>query len=128
VFDPVRKKHVILTPEEIVRQGVIQYLIQIAQYPVGNISVEKKITVNGMTKRYDLVVYSAAFSPSLLVECKSEDVVLNEAVCKQIAIYNLQLKVPFLWLTNGKQHYILKFDVINNSYTYLQTPPAFGEL
>jgi hypothetical protein len=128
IFDPVRKKYVALTPEENVRQDVLRHLLHKAGYPSGNISVEKQLLFNGMLKRYDVLVYNSSFSPALLIECKSPSVPLNEKICRQIAMYNLQLQVPYLWLTNGRQHFIVKNDLIAGTYNFLPALPNFSLL
>ena len=128
VFDPVRRKFVLLTPEEKVRQGVINYLLNIALYPKSSIAVEKKLVINGLLKRFDVLVYNSSFIPALLVECKNPGIIMNEALCRQAAIYNLSLKVPFLWLTNGECHFFIKNDLAAESYAYLDKLPDFSLL
>lgn len=128
IFDPVRKKYVSLTPEEHVRQDVLRHLLYEAGYPGGNISVEKQLVFNGMQKRYDVLVFNSSFAPALLIECKSPTVPINEKICRQIAMYNLQLKVPYLWLTNGSQHFIVKNDLVAGTYSFLPALPDFSTL
>ncbi|MHC1778474.1 MAG: type I restriction enzyme HsdR N-terminal domain-containing protein [Lentimicrobium sp.] len=104
IFDPVRKKYVALTPEEWVRQHLIQYLVNEKQVPLHMMASERGLSINRMTKRFDLVVYNLSGKPALIVECKAPTVALSEDVFFQIARYNLALKVKFLLVSNGLQH------------------------
>jgi Type I restriction enzyme R protein N terminus (HSDR_N) len=101
VFDPIRRKWLVLTPEEMLRQLVLQYLLLEKQYPPHRIRTEIGIQVNGMARRCDIVVFDTAVKPWLLVECKSPKVPLQQAALDQAARYNLTLGVPFLSVTNG---------------------------
>jgi hypothetical protein len=104
VFDPVRKKFVALTPEEWVRQHLIQYLTLEKQVPLHMMACERGLTVNRMPRRFDLVVFGLNGNPVLIVECKAPDVELNDDVFYQIASYNLTLKVKHLLISNGMKH------------------------
>lgn len=108
VFDIARKKWVILTPEEWVRQHVLHYLIIDKNYPVTHIAVERGIELNGLRKRFDLVIFSVSGKPAMIIECKAPEEPLNEKVFEQIARYNLSLNVKYLWVTNGKSNYCCK--------------------
>ena len=109
LFDPVRKKNIMLTPEELVRQLTIQYLHLQKGYPIGVFSVEKTIKLNDTVKRYDIVIYKKGL-PYLLVECKRPEIKLDEVVCAQIARYNIVLQVPFLMITNGPDSFFFGLD------------------
>ena len=111
VFDPVRRRYVALTPEEWVRQQTVFFLRDDKGYPLQLMQVEGAITLNGMTKRCDIVVYDSNVRPLMIVECKKESVPLTQKVIDQACRYNLVLKVPYLLLTNGKQQLCLKVDV-----------------
>ena len=102
VFDIIRKKHVVLTQEEWVRQQLIHYLVHNKSYPAILMSVEKQIQVGSTKKRYDLVVYKQD-QPWLLLECKAEHTLLNEVVLQQILAYKSVLPVAYLSISNGKQ-------------------------
>lgn len=128
IFDPIRKKHVVLQPEELVRQLVLQYLLQELQYPAHRIRVEIGIVYNGLKKRCDIVVFDAAVQPWLLIECKSPKIALNQAVFEQAAHYNLQLQAPFLGVTNGLASYVAQLDFEQHSFQYLSAFPAFPAL
>lgn len=101
VQDLVRKKWLVLSPEEFVRQHLLYYLMTVKQYPASLIAVEKELRLNDLKKRYDLVVYDRNKQPYLLVECKAPYIDLNETVIEQALRYNLVLNAPLLMITNG---------------------------
>lgn len=105
VFDPIRKKWLVLTPEEHVRQYLLQHLIETHNYPSGLIAVEKKIMVGAMAKRFDVVVYSRSHQPWLLAECKAPDVTITEAALHQLLQYQRTTQCQYWLLTNGHQTY-----------------------
>lgn len=105
IFDEVRKKWVLLTGEEWVRQHILHYLVYDKGYSPALIAVERGIELNGLRKRFDIVVFDNTGSPKMIIECKAPDEVLNEKVFEQIARYNMSLKVDYLWVTNGKFNY-----------------------
>ena len=109
VFDPVRKKWVVLTDEEKVRQFFILQLINELKVPVSHISVERKITVNGLTKRYDVVVYKDA-KPWMVVECKAPHIPLTQEVLDQAGRYNQTLNAEIVGVTNGAEQRFFKVD------------------
>lgn len=114
VFDPVRKKEVTLTPEEWVRQHLIAFFIQHQGYPAGNIAVERSLTINKLTKRFDVLVYNREGMPALLAECKSTTVALSKEVIFQISHYNSRFSVPYLMVTNGLQHLLFQLNDAGN--------------
>lgn len=101
VLDLIRKKWLVLTPEELVRQLFIDYLIRRMNYPAGRIAVEKQIRLDRTVRRFDLVIYNSVMSPFLMIECKSPDVRLDEMVVSQVVRYNLAVKADFLCIVNG---------------------------
>lgn len=103
VFDIVRRRWVALTPEEWVRQQVVHRLHHALGYPLELMQVEGAITLNGLTRRCDIVVYDSEVRPWMIVECKKEEVALTQKVVDQASRYNLVLQVPYLLLTNGRQ-------------------------
>jgi hypothetical protein len=109
VFDDIRKKWLLLTPEEKVRQHVVQYLIQEKKIPKSLIALEKLITVNEMKKRFDVLVYKAT-KPWLLVECKEPNVELNDMALQQVLNYNNVLQVPYFAITNGENLFVWKIE------------------
>jgi hypothetical protein len=101
IFDEVRKKNVILTPEEWVRQNFLHYLIYDLAYPKGKIAIEKEFVINERKKRFDLLVFDSHSKPFLLLECKAQKEPLNEKVLKQSLNYNIKYEVPYLIISNG---------------------------
>tara|TARA_B100001250_G_C19522228_1_gene666498 strand:- start:55 stop:504 length:450 start_codon:yes stop_codon:yes gene_type:complete len=125
VFDEIRKKYVLLTPEEWVRQNCIQFLIHEKKYPKSLISIEKKLSINSLTKRYDIVVFNSDGIILLLVECKSPKLKISQKTFDQISIYNLTFKSQYLMITNGLIHYFCEVDYVNNKYFFLNELPNF---
>ncbi|MFS4455599.1 type I restriction enzyme HsdR N-terminal domain-containing protein [Maribacter sp. 2304DJ31-5] len=125
IFDGIRKKFVVLTPEEWVRQHVLCYLIQDKGYPKSIINVEKQIDINGLKKRYDIVIFNTDGSIKLLVECKSPSVKITQGVFDQIARYNLGLNADFLMVTNGMEHYYCQVSNTGEKYLFLKDIPQF---
>lgn len=128
VWDVVRKLWVVLTPEEWVRQHTIHYLHIECGCPLGLVSVEKGLRVNGMFRRSDVVVYNRLGNAILLVECKAPEVKIEPSVFDQAARYNLQLLVPYLLITNGVNHYCCKIDHSSGTIAYLKNLPMFEEM
>jgi hypothetical protein len=103
IFDSWRKKWIVLTPEEWVRQNFLQYLLQTMQYPSSLIAVEKEIKLGELKKRFDILVYNKTHSPWLIVECKAMDIDLDESVLQQALRYNMSVPVDYIVITNGKR-------------------------
>ena len=127
IFDEIRKKFIILTPEEWVRQHVVHYLIKEKNYPKSLINVEKVLTVNGLRKRYDVVVYNPDGSIHILVECKAPEVKISQATFDQIARYNMTMKARYLNVTNGLNHFYCQMDFENEKYDFLMSLPNYKE-
>jgi hypothetical protein len=127
VHDPIRKKRVVLTPEELLRQLVLRYLLDHKQYPSHRIRSEIGIKINHMPRRCDIVVFDQSVQPWLLVECKSPKIPLNQAVMEQAARYNLTLGVPFLAITNGLYTYVCELDHASGSWQFLLDFPDWPE-
>lgn len=108
VFDPVRKKWLVLTPEEWVRQHVLNFLIEEKNFSPSKISIEKEIQINDVKKRFDIVVYGNSFEPFILIECKAPYIELDESVTEQALRYNLELKSEYVMITNGLKDFIFK--------------------
>ncbi len=125
IFDEIRKKFIILTPEEWVRQNVVQYLLQEKRYPKSYINVEKLIKVNDLSKRYDVIVYQPNGEIFLLIECKAPEIKIAQETFNQIARYNLTLKANYLMVTNGVNHYFCEMDFENEKYNFLKELPEF---
>jgi len=126
IFDTIRKKFVVLQPEEWVRQNVVQFLIHEKKYPKSLINVEKQLTINALKKRYDIVVFDPSGNITILVECKSPKITMNQQTFDQIARYNMQLNAEFLMVTNGLQHFYCKMDFSKEKYTFLEQIPDFS--
>ncbi|RTY69600.1 type I restriction enzyme HsdR N-terminal domain-containing protein [Flavobacterium sp. GSP27] len=126
IFDAIRKKFIILTPEEWVRQHVVQFLLEEKKYPKSLINVEKVLKVNGLRKRYDVVVFNPDGSIFILIECKAPEVKITQATFDQIARYNMTLKSEFLMVTNGLNHYFCQMDFENERYAFLENLPNYN--
>lgn len=125
IFDQTRKKFIILTPEEWVRQHTVQYLLQEKKYPKSYLNVEKALQINDITKRYDIVVFQPDGTIFLLVECKAPEVNITQRTFDQIAQYNLTLKAQYLMVTNGLNHYFCQMDFENEKYDFLKELPDY---
>lgn len=123
VFDEIRKKFVVLAPEEWVRLHVVQFLIKDKNYPKSLINVEKQLKLNQITKRYDIVVFNNDGSIYLIVECKAPSIPINQLTFDQIARYNLALQSEYLMVTNGLDHYYCQMDFENERYVFLRDIP-----
>ena len=125
IFDEIRKKFIVLTPEEWVRQHVVSFLQQEKKYPKSYINVEKLIKDYDLNKRYDVVVYQPSGAIYLLIECKAPEVIISQDTFDQIARYNLKLKAKYLMITNGLNHYFCEMDFENEKYVFLNDLPDF---
>jgi hypothetical protein len=125
IFDEIRKKFIFLTPEEWVRQHVVQFLLEEKKYPISHINVEKVLKVNGLRKRYDVVVYNPDGSIYILIECKAPSIKIAQATFDQIARYNMTMNAQFLMVTNGLNHYFCKMDFENEKYQFLAELPNY---
>ncbi len=123
IFDPVRKKYYVLTPEEWVRQHTLHYLITDKKYPVQWIAVEKELQINQTKRRFDIVVFNRQMTPEILVECKAPNVAVTQKTFDQANQYNWLLKAPYLFLTNGLKHYICQIDFEANQFKFLKELP-----
>ncbi|MDP5231156.1 MAG: type I restriction enzyme HsdR N-terminal domain-containing protein [Cellulophaga sp.] len=126
IFDVVRKKFVILQPEEWVRQHVVHYLLEEKKYPLSLINVEKQLKVNGLVKRYDIIIFKPDGRISILIECKAPDIQISQVTFDQIAQYNIQLQADYLMVTNGQQHFYCKMDFDQEKYSFLKDIPDFN--
>ena len=127
IFDRIRKKFVVLTPEEWVRQNFIMYLIQVKKYPESLMAVEKQIMVNGNQRRFDLLIYLRNGQPLLIAEFKAPNVKVNQNTFDQVVRYNMALRVERVVVSNGLQHYACEVDYPNNSYNFLYEVPEYCE-
>lgn len=125
IFDVIRKKFVVLQPEEWVRQHVVHNLISDKNYPKVHINVEKQLLINNLKKRYDVVVFNPNGSIEILVECKSPETKIDQVVFDQIARYNLLLKAKYLMVTNGLDHFFCSMDFEREQYSFLKDIPEY---
>jgi hypothetical protein len=125
IFDEIRKKFIQISPEEWVRQHVVQFLLQDKKYPKSHINVEKLLKINSLTKRYDIVVFKPDGNITILVECKAPEVKITQSAFDQIARYNMTLNADYLMVTNGLNHYFCKMDYENEKYDFLTDLPEY---
>lgn len=125
IFDSIRKKFVVLTPEEWVRQNFIQYLIQERNYPQNLMAVEKQIKVNQQQRRFDLLIYQRNGNPHLIAEFKAPNVKITQSAFDQVVRYNMALRVERVVVSNGMQHFACEIDYEKNSYSFLKEIPSF---
>ena len=125
IFGAIRKKWLVLQPEEIVRQLIVKYLIEEKAYNKNRINVEKQLVVNKLQKRCDILVFDVDMEAFLLVECKAPNVRITQETFKQIAWYNMALKVQYLVVCNGIETYCSKMNYEEESYEFLNEIPAF---
>ena len=128
IFDSIRGKWLVLTPEEWVRQNTIIYISDTLEAPMSRIANEVTINYNGLSKRCDSIIYDDYGNPLIIIEYKRTDVAITQRVFDQIAIYNLQLRVPYLIVSNGLQHLLCKVDFENRKYIFAQQWPKYNEL
>ncbi|MFT6936493.1 MAG: type I site-specific restriction-modification system R (restriction) subunit [Saprospiraceae bacterium] len=125
IFCLIRQRYLVLTPEEIVRQLMLLYLIGEKHYPKNRIAVEKQLKINGRKKRFDILVLDKEVQPIVLVECKAPNVPISQATFNQIAQYNLTLNSDILILSNGKITYCCTMNHERRSYDFLDGIPSF---
>lgn len=125
IFDKFRKKYVVLTPEEWVRQHVACFLLEEKKYPISLIAIEKQLIINNLKKRTDIIVFNSSGNPEIMVECKAPSIKITQETFDQIARYNLKIKANYLFVTNGLDHFYCQMDFENETYVFLQELPDF---
>lgn len=128
VFDLLRKKWLVLTPEEEVRQKMILYLLNEKDYPAGRLASEYGLKVNELKRRADIVAFDQFGHPVLIVECKAPKVKITQKVFDQIARYNLSLRVDYLVVSNGEQNYCCIMDFKQEKYAFLEEIPLYKNI
>ena len=128
IFDISRSKFVKLTPEEWVRQNFLMFLITEKSFPASLITVEKTLKYNKLTKKADIVVFDNTASPRLIVECKAPGIKISQDVFDQVARYNFPLKVDYLIVTNGLEHYCCKMDYTNSTWKFVNHIPDYKSI
>ena len=125
IFDKLRKRYFVLTPEEWVRQHFIKFLIDKKKYPTSLIAIEKQLTINNRKKRTDILVFNGDGNHHIIVECKAPSIKITQDTFDQIARYNLKLKAEYLIVTNGLEHFYCKMDFENETYIFLKEFPDY---
>jgi len=128
IFDFIRKKYIVLTPEEWVRQNFIMYLVNEKKFPPGLIAVEMGVKINKLSQRSDLVLFNSKAEAIVVVECKAAYVKITQIVFDQIARYNMKLRVKYLIVTNGIKHFCCCMDYDTNTYAFLKEIPCFNDV
>lgn len=128
IFDPIRKKWLVLQPEELVRQLLVQELLQELQVPSSRLRLEYGLEVNGLARRCDILVFNARAEPVFLAECKAPNIKLSQATFDQVARYNLPLRVPYLLITNGPDSWACAIDHQAQSWHFLSELPSYSEM
>ena len=128
IFDNLRKKYMVLTPEEWVRQHFVQFLIEEKNYPSTLIAIEKQVLVNNLKKRSDILVFNKEGNPDIIVECKAPKIKITQTTFDQIARYNSTLNANFLVVTNGLNHFYCKMDFENETYVFLKEIPDYKQI
>ncbi|MBN2682249.1 MAG: type I restriction enzyme HsdR N-terminal domain-containing protein [Bacteroidales bacterium] len=125
IFDEIRRKYVALTPEELVRQNLAKFLITEKKYPAPLISIEGSLDINGLNRRYDMLVFENSGNPLMIIECKAPSIKISQKTFDQIAVYNIKTMVDYLLVTNGIDFYICKIDFIDKTYEFLEEIPDY---
>ncbi len=125
IFDRIRRKYVALTPEEWVRQHFVYYLIAEKNYPESCIANEVQIKLNSTVKRCDTIVYNLFVEPLAIVEYKAPQIRINRTIFDQIVRYNMELRVKYLIVSNGMDHYCCRIDYETQSYSFLEEIPNY---
>jgi hypothetical protein len=121
----IRKKHLVLTPEEWVRQHTLHFLVHQKNVPPGRIGSEYTVQINGQARRCDIVVFSGEGIPLLIIECKATSIPISEQTFLQTSNYVQQLRAPYFWMTNGLQHVIARIGI--SELSYLEELPVYEE-
>lgn len=128
LFDEIRKRNIIITPEEWVRQHFVQYLIGHKNYPKSLLRLEGGHKLHGKQKRSDIIAFNSTGQKILLIECKAPEVNITQKVFDQIARYNMVHKIGLLAVTNGLQHYYCRIDFEQNSYQFISELPEYQQI
>ena len=128
IFDAIRRRYVALTPEEWVRQHFVNFLMVHKGYPRELLANEVQILLNGMKKRCDTVLYKRNLTARMIIEYKAPDVEITQTVFNQIMRYNMVLRVEYLVISNGLQHYCCQMDYEKNQYIFLNDIPSYTTL
>ena len=125
IYDIIRKKFMILTPEEWVRQNFVRYLIQDRKYPKSRIKLEHNIKVGNVTRRCDAVFFNKNMTPEILMEFKAPDIPITTKTIFQGDVYNMELKAKLIVISNGLEHLILLPDYLKQEFQQLNEIPVY---
>ena len=125
IFDAQRKRYVSLTPEEWVRQHFIRFLVEEKKYPAAYLAIEKQLTMNGMKKRCDAILYNELAQPVMIIEFKAPNVPITQQTFDQVAVYNTKLKVDYFMISNGLEHYCCRVNTENSNYEFFSEIPTY---
>jgi hypothetical protein len=128
IFDNFRKRYVLLTPEEWVRQHFLAWLTTFMAYPVGRIAVETSLKYGQLKKRADAIVFGKSGAPLMIIECKAPEVMLTQEVFDQVARYNFSFRVGYVAVTNGLEHYCCRLDPGRETWTFLDEFPGYKDI
>ncbi|MBF6598529.1 MAG: type I restriction enzyme HsdR N-terminal domain-containing protein [Fermentimonas sp.] len=128
IYDSLRRKYVALTPEEWVRQHFVNWLIRDKEYPTSLMANEAGIRLNSLTRRCDTVVYNPYLDPLMIIEYKESNISITQDVFDQVVRYNKVLKVQYIIVSNGVNHYCCKMNYDKQSYDFLTDIPNYREL
>ena len=123
LFDPVRRKNIIVNPEEVVRQLWVLYFLEVLHINRKLIAIERSVKINGTKRRFDLMIFDKSTDPILLAEFKAPGAIINQAVFDQIGHYNMELNVPYSLVSNGSQHYCFMVDDEEKGFVFLKELP-----
>tara|TARA_B100000161_G_C33303275_1_gene303853 strand:+ start:103 stop:549 length:447 start_codon:yes stop_codon:yes gene_type:complete len=126
IFDLIRKKHLILTPEEWVRQNLVSYFINDLNYPKGLIKTESSLKYNNLKKRSDILIYNNDMTHYMIVECKSYKMKLNKSHLNQSAMYNKIYRSRYLMVSNGMEHIVCEYDWENKTFKFRNSIPKYS--
>ena len=126
IYDLIRKKHLVLTPEEWVRQNLVSYFINDLNYPKGLIKTESSLKYNNLKKRSDILIYNNDMTHYMIVECKSYKIKLNKSHLNQSAMYNKIYRGRYLMVSNGMEHIVCEYDWENETFKFRNSIPEFG--
>jgi len=127
IFDEIRKKWLVLTPEEWVRQHIVFYLVDQKGYPASLIGIEKTVVINTRKKRFDIVCFNNRAEPILIIECKAPEIVLQRTTIEQVNRYNEVIGAAIMMITNGMETFLMKKNSSNNVISYLNDIPHYQE-
>lgn len=128
VLDVLRRKYVVITPEEWVRQHFVHFLIGHLGYPTALLQNEVELRCGEKKLRCDSLLYGTDARPRMIIEYKAPHIAITQKVFDQISAYNLLLHVDYLIVSNGKRHYCCKMDYANNTYQFLREIPPYSKL